>query len=81
MKTYDKIDLIGWLIFREHMRAPRHAHVYSSFRYSFCKDADQALLALPEHSIFARGSPERSSLSLEYISVLYSNKNLGPSHT
>lgn len=56
MKTYDKIDLIGWLIFREHMRAPRHAHVYSSFRYSFCKDADQALLALPEHSIFARGS-------------------------
>lgn len=54
MKTYDKIDLIGWLIFREHMRAPRHARVYSSFRYSFCKDADQALLALPEHSIFAR---------------------------
>jgi len=44
METHGGIDLIGRLIFREHMRMLIDARSYS-FRYSFCEDADQALLA------------------------------------
>lgn len=41
------------------------ALVQDSFRYSFCKDADQALLAPAKHSIFARGLAS-GFLPLEY---------------